>query len=426
MADVAILARSLSKRYQIFDSQRARLAHMLRPKSRARPREIWALRDVSFEVARGESVAIIGRNGSGKSTLLEILTGTMVATSGEAAVNGRVSALLELGSGFNPEYTGRDNAILNGLLLGLPRAEIMKRFDEIVAFAEIGDALDRPVRTYSTGMLARLAFAVQVALDPDILIIDEALSVGDFFFQQKCAAHIREMQRRGVTILFVSHDMGMVRNICTRAIYLRAGEVVFVGDADRAALLYFQEPGGVPAASAPRPVNPAEPAVAWAEARHALSFLWKSPARDAEDGLTRILGVDFQDAEGRRATSFRMGERLRVLVLVENLRAGCAPAIIIKNSLGQVVNVTYFAGTGDTGAWRRVLYSFDFELALEAGRYGIQAYVGERTGANIGSVVDESPALGPIAIEWNYESDLAPFYGMFGLPARISAEGLDP
>jgi homopolymeric O-antigen transport system ATP-binding protein len=426
MSDIAVSVRSVAKCYQVFENQRARLLHALWPAHRNAMQEVWALKDIDFEIRRGESVAVIGRNGSGKSTLLEILTGTLTPTAGDVTVNGRVSALLELGSGFNPEYTGRDNVMLNGLLLGLAREEITRRFDEITAFAEIGDALERPVKTYSSGMMMRLAFAVQVLTDPDILIIDEALSVGDFFFQQKCAAHIREMQRRGVTILFVSHDMGMVRNICTRAIYLRAGELVFVGDADRATLLYFQEGAGSPAASAEKPANPGEPGVENSKARPALPCLWEAPARDEEDGLTRILSVDFQDARGRQATSFRIGDSLRVLVAVENLRVGCAPAITIKNSLGQVVNVTYFAGASGTDSWRRVLFAFDIELALEAGRYGIQAYVGERTAPNVGSVVDETPALGPISIEWNYESEPAPFYGMFGLPAKVSAESLEP
>ena len=241
MNDIAVSARNVSKCYQVFDSQRARLRHTLWPKQRAGVQEIWALRDIDFEIKRGESVAIIGRNGGGKSTLLEIITGTLAPTAGEIKVNGRVSALLELGSGFNPEYTGRDNVILNGLLLGLSREEILRRFDEIVAFAEIGDALDRPVTTYSSGMVVRLAFAVQVVTDPDILIIDEALSVGDFFFQQKCFSYIRSLCEKGVTLLFVSHDMGTVRDLCDRAIYLKEGHLQFVGETRLAIRQYLAE-----------------------------------------------------------------------------------------------------------------------------------------------------------------------------------------
>ena len=182
MTDLAISVRNVGKCYRVFDDQRSRLLHAVWPKHTKGMQEIWALKDINFEIKRGEAVAIIGRNGGGKSTLLEILTGTLTPTTGSVKVNGRVSALLELGSGFNPEYSGRDNVILNGLLLGLSKGDILNRFGEIEAFSEIGDAIDRPVKTYSSGMMMRLAFAVQVLCDPDILIIDEALSVGDFFF----------------------------------------------------------------------------------------------------------------------------------------------------------------------------------------------------------------------------------------------------
>ena len=163
MTDIAISVRNVSKCYQVFEDQRARLRHTVWPKSTQGMQEIWALRDVSFEVKRGESFAVIGRNGSGKSTLLEIITQTLTPTSGSVKVNGRVAALLELGSGFNPDYTGRENVLLNGLLLGLSRTEVDNRFDDIVGFADIGDVLDRPVKTYSSGMLVRLAFAVSAA-----------------------------------------------------------------------------------------------------------------------------------------------------------------------------------------------------------------------------------------------------------------------
>jgi lipopolysaccharide transport system ATP-binding protein len=241
MADLAIRARAISKCYSVYETQRARLLHAVWPARGAGVHDVWALRDVDLDVQRGQSVAIIGRNGSGKSTLLQILTGTLMPTSGEVAVSGRVSALLELGSGFNPEYTGRDNVMMNGLILGLDRREIARRFDEIAAFAEIGDAMDRPVKTYSSGMLMRLAFAVQVLTDPAILVIDEALSVGDFFFQQKCLGYIRSLVDKGVTLLFVSHDMGTVQNLCEQAVYLRDGRVKFAGEAHLAIRAYLAE-----------------------------------------------------------------------------------------------------------------------------------------------------------------------------------------
>ena len=213
MAKVAISVRNVSKRYRVFDSQRSRLLHAVWPKHTQGMQEIRALNDINLEIRRGESVAVIARNGGGKSTLLEILTGTLTPTSGEVKVNGRVSALLELGSGFNPEYTGRENVILNGLILGLAKSEILDRFNEIEAFAEIGAAIDRPLKTYSSGMMIRLAFSVQVLLRSEILIVDEALGVGDFFFQQKCFARLRKMREESVTLIFVSHDMGTVRDV---------------------------------------------------------------------------------------------------------------------------------------------------------------------------------------------------------------------
>ena len=193
-------------------------------------KDFFALRDVSFEVKKGEAVGIIGRNGSGKSTLLQMIAGTLTPTSGSIKVNGRVAALLELGSGFNPEFTGKENIYLNASVLGLKRDQIEERLDSILGFAEIGDFVDQPVKTYSSGMIMRLAFAVQTAVEPEILIIDEALGVGDFFFIQKCFKRIRELASKGTTLIFVSHDMSMVRDLCPRVILLNYSEQIYEGD----------------------------------------------------------------------------------------------------------------------------------------------------------------------------------------------------
>ncbi|MCS7352481.1 MAG: ABC transporter ATP-binding protein, partial [Thermoflexus sp.] len=178
------------------------------------------MRNVSFEVRRGETVGIIGRNGSGKSTLLQIIAGTLAPTEGEVQVKGRVAALLELGSGFNPEFTGRENVYLNGAILGLSREEIDARFDDIAAFADIGEFIDQPVKVYSSGMYARLAFAVAVSLDPDILIVDEILAVGDLALQQRCATRLRQLRDNGLTLLYVSHSPDAIKSICQKALLL--------------------------------------------------------------------------------------------------------------------------------------------------------------------------------------------------------------
>lgn len=202
-------------------------------------REFWALSNVGFEIGKGQTVGIIGQNGSGKSTLLQIITGTMAPTIGTVKIQGRIAALLELGSGFNPDFTGRENVYLNGSLLGLTRAQIDEKFDYIAAFAEIGGHLDQPVKTYSSGMMLRLAFAVQVAVETEVLIIDEALAVGDARFQMKCFKRLEELKARGTTILFVSHATELVRSFCDFGLVLDKGKAIFWGDAKTATVKYL-------------------------------------------------------------------------------------------------------------------------------------------------------------------------------------------
>lgn len=237
-SEVAISLRNVSKCYKRYAHPVDRLKEILLP-DRNHAQEFWALKDINLEVPKGKTVGIIGRNGSGKSTLLQIIAGTLTSTSGSVEVNGRIGALLELGSGFNLEFTGRENVFLNGAILGLSREEMEKRFDEIAAFADIGDFIDQPVKTYSSGMIVRLAFAVSVNVEPEILIIDEALAVGDAAFQFKCFERLEYLTKSGVTILFVSHDIGTVKNFCEHVLYLANGTERASGPADQIAELYF-------------------------------------------------------------------------------------------------------------------------------------------------------------------------------------------
>lgn len=235
-SEISIKVENLSKYYQIYDQPHDRLKQFIMPRlqramgrpSRQYFREFWALNNVSFEVKRGETVGIIGRNGSGKSTLLQMICGTLSPSGGSIQAHGRIAALLELGSGFNPEFSGRENVYMNGALLGLSGKEIDQRFDAIAAFADIGDFLEQPVKTYSSGMMVRLAFAVIAHVDADILIIDEALAVGDAFFTQKCMRFLRTFMKTG-TVLFVSHDTGSIRNFCNKAIWLEKGIILEQG-----------------------------------------------------------------------------------------------------------------------------------------------------------------------------------------------------
>lgn len=258
--EVVIDVKNLSKRYEIYATPRDRLKQLVVPSlhrvfrrissllghegNQTPPqyyREFWALRNVSFQVKKGETLGIVGRNGSGKSTLLQLICKTLAPTSGDVTVKGRISALLELGSGFNPEYTGRENVFLNGQILGLSQKDIENRYDAIVEFADIGDFIDQPVKTYSSGMVVRLAFSVAVNVEPEILVVDEALAVGDMPFQIKCFAHLRKLRESGTSILFVSHDLSTVRSFCDRSLYLDHGKCLSVGPANDVCRLYELE-----------------------------------------------------------------------------------------------------------------------------------------------------------------------------------------
>ncbi len=251
--DIAIRVQNLSKCYQIYATPHDRLKQFVLPRLRGMAgqaqkqyfREFWALKDVSLEVKRGETLGIIGRNGAGKSTLLQILCGTLTPSSGSVEINGRVAALLELGAGFNPEFTGRENVYLNASVLGLSNEEIDKRLESILEFADIGEFISQPVKTYSSGMFVRLAFAIAIHVEPGILIVDEALSVGDIAFQNKCVLKIRELRDKGTTLLFVTHDLSTLQLICDRVVWLNCGEMVMVGDPVKVSQEYYVKTTGV-------------------------------------------------------------------------------------------------------------------------------------------------------------------------------------
>ena len=237
---ISIRVRNISKCFEMYEKPVYRLYQTIFAGHKKFFKEFWALRDVDFEVKKGECIGIIGRNGAGKSTLLQIITGTLQPTSGDVEVNGRIAALLELGSGFNPEFTGKENVYLNGTILGLSKAEIDRKYHEIISFADIGDFIHQPVKTYSSGMKVRLAFAVQVVTDPDVLIVDEALAVGDAAFQIKCMTHMKNLLARGVTVVFVSHSVQTIRTFCDRCIWLQKGRVKMAGNVKEVTSRYME------------------------------------------------------------------------------------------------------------------------------------------------------------------------------------------
>lgn len=235
----AVEFQGVSKSYAIYEAPGDRLKELITFNRAKRHRDFWALHDVSFPVKRGETFCIVGENGSGKSTLLQIVAGILQPSSGAVEVNGRVSALLELGAGFNPEFSGRDNVYLNGSILGLSTKQIDARYRDIENFAEIGDFIDQPVKTYSSGMVVRLAFAVAINVDPEILLVDEALAVGDIYFRQRCMRKVHELRSRGITILFVSHAVSDVKAIGDTVLWLDHGRVIEIGEPDRVVAKYL-------------------------------------------------------------------------------------------------------------------------------------------------------------------------------------------
>ena len=442
---IAIEVAKVSKVYDRRSPLRALLTRAREFPANSNAAQVVALRGVSFVILRGESVAIIGRNGSGKSSLLEVITGTLMPTTGAARAHGRVAALLELGSGFDPGLSGRDNVLMNGLLLGLTKREIQARFDEIVAFADIGDVLDRPVSTYSSGMLVRLAFSVQVALDPDILIVDEALSVGDFFFQQKCATLIKSLRDRGVTLLFVSHDMSLVRDLCSRALLMERGRLVFDGEVSEACRHYYASSAGgtvvadVSQARKPPPVAGVvdDPATSdgnlsrwlpYSLSTHVKDALWSRwPIDDSRnDAAGTLVSVTLLNARGELAQSFRMGDVVTFRVGYQvNVDQAVHVAIELKNRLGWLVTCvgTYsklVEVSLPTDSNYRVC-DIAISLNVEAGEYSAKISLGCKHGQpNRGAVADATPELGPIAVTWDYDAEIAPHLGLVGLPYSVS------
>ncbi len=316
----------------------------LEHQARARYRDFWALRDISFTLRRGESLGIVGRNGSGKSTLLQIIAGTLRPSTGAVSVNGRVAALLELGSGFNPDFTGRENVYLNAAVLGLTRCEIDERFDRIAAFADIGDFIDQPVKTYSSGMFVRLAFAVQTTVEPQILIIDEALSVGDVFFQQRCYERMRQLLDRGVCIILVTHDLAAVQHFCQTCLVLQSGRAAFYGPATEGTKFYLHlEQEEKAAAYAAGAGSATAPAAAEGSIPH-----WPGQAPNHAGAAARVLGNGWArctfaavcNEAGEPNLHFRQGQTLSVFYEFEILRdlGFCTGCVTIRDKTNQAVH----------------------------------------------------------------------------------------
>ena len=364
----AVEFQGVSKSYSVYESPGDRLKELLSFNRLKRHRDFWALRDVTFHTRRGETFCIIGENGSGKSTLLQMVAGILQPSRGSLAVNGRVSALLELGAGFNPEFTGRDNVYLNGSILGLSTRQVDQRYREIEDFAEIGDFINQPVKTYSSGMVVRLAFAVAINVDPEILLVDEALAVGDLYFRQRCMRKVHELRSRGITILFVSHAVGDVKAIGDRALWLDQGRIREIGETDRVVAKYLaamvEKDSAYLELKASAQRARGEPAV------RAPEVVEHIPNIDHRygDGRAEILGIAVVDVQGLPVQLLDPSQRITVRISVRARDHIAQPIVgfMMRNHLGidfsgtNTARESYDLPAMDTGD----VYTVDFHVEM--------------------------------------------------------------
>jgi lipopolysaccharide transport system ATP-binding protein len=419
----AVEFQGVSKSYAIYDAPGDRLKELLCLNRIKRHKDFWALRDIGFEVARGETFCVVGENGSGKSTLLQMVAGILAPSSGSVNVTGRVSALLELGAGFNPEFSGRDNVYLNGSILGFSTRELDQRYHEIEAFAEIGDFIDQPVKTYSSGMVVRLAFAVAINVDPEVLLVDEALAVGDIYFRQRCMRKVHELRARGITILFVSHAVSDVKAIGDRAMWLDHGRIVDIGDPDRVISKYLAamtEKDSSYLLHRPRPVEKRS-AGGPVCAPEVVETIPNIDNRFG-DGRASIIGVAVMDEQGRPLHMLSPCTRAVVRISVRAKEEVPLPIVgfMLRNQLGMDFSGTNTAREGyELPAMQAGdVYTVDFYVDLPelyAASFSFSPAIadGTLTGYRMCDWIDNAVAL------QMGRSDGGEVYGYMHLPCRV-------
>jgi lipopolysaccharide transport system ATP-binding protein len=464
VSDPVIEVEGITKVYHLWESPSARLKHAvisrladvmpekvrqtLQAKNARYRADFSALRDFSLRVERGQSVGIIGKNGSGKSTLLQIIAGTLRPTAGKVTVRGRVAALLELGSGFNPDFSGEENVLLNATLLGMTKAEIDQRYDEILRFADIGNFISQPVRTYSSGMIVRLAFSVAAHANAEILIVDEALAVGDIFFQQKCYRKIRQIIDSGTTFLFVSHDFIAMQSICQTGVLLEKGVKVFEGPADACAHRYMRESFAIPVPTKDKPVEsePVEPGVRKVEldlrepvgldvrradekisqAAATIDLLPTARSRHGEKWM-EFVAVSLTDLEGEPVMSVAMGEEVYLTMVVRVNRAIVNPEVAFRliDRLGNLVfctcNSSLRYDLGEFAAGSEFAIRFKTRLSVDVGHYTLTLETGKQADdrPNIGIYFEIVEGVGPIQVFDPHPDEVRPYYGMAQLPCEM-------
>ncbi len=433
----AVTVKEISKRFKLYEYPWQRAFEWLTLSQVIKHKEFWALKNISFEVEAGECFGIIGANGAGKSTLLKILSKTLYQTSGEIETTGRVLSLLELGTGFSVELTGRQNLYNSSSLIELPKEYVDSKVDDILAFAELGDFIDRPIKIYSSGMLVRLAFSMFIFLEPDILIIDEALSVGDVFFQQKCFSKIREIIAVGTTCLFVSHDMGAMQNLTDRALLLNNGREVFLGKPDEAVMRYYasinnregilnEVDKGEACESSIKSNGPLREEIKKNVVEN--NILGKSRTRHGS-GSMEIIAASFQNERKQYVENVEMMQSAVIRVLFKSNIEINEPSIGI-HIFDRMNNLVFAAGTTQLcrplqsirkGEERVV--SIIITFSIQPGEYTFNLACGSpsKTAHNTGYVDDQFEGLGPIVVHYDRNKEL-PFYGTAQLPMSIIEE----
>lgn len=434
MSETVISVRDLSKRYKLYRRPWDRVVEWVTGGRAVRHEDFWALEGVSFEVMRGECLGIIGVNGAGKSTLLKILARALYPTRGEFEVKGRIASLLELGTGFHPELTGRQNIFESARLLGFPETEVRDRLPAILDFAQIGEFIDRPVKQYSSGMFVRLAFSLFAHLEPDVYIVDEALSVGDVFFQQKCFERFRQLRDRGCTILLVSHDMEAITHLCDRAVLLHAGKCASDGDALSVVHDYFALMGQTSELRASRPTAAAAGSPATSRladipeaVRRELAGLPPGTHGDKGSRRSEIVGFAVSDPLGQPGWRTPSGGMLRFWYLIE------AHAPIDDLNVGihfydrrgilafAVGNANRAVALPRLGPGERLLCTVSVILNLAPGEYTLLPQVGGLTGEvpEVGVLHDRLESLPPVVVTRAGFEGLPPFYGLTDLPVEF-------
>ncbi|MCL5023584.1 MAG: ABC transporter ATP-binding protein [Nitrospirae bacterium] len=372
MNDIAISVKNLSKKYRLYDTPSHRLKEALNPFGKKYHRDFWALNDVSFEVKKGGTIGIVGQNGSGKSTLLQIICGILQPTTGTVRVSGKISSILALGAGFNPEYTGRENVYINGAIMGMSREEMDERFPDIEAFAEIGEFIGQPVKTYSSGMYVRLAFACAVSIEPDIFVVDEALAVGDEIFQHRCMRRINEIRGSGATVCFVSHSAAAIRALCNCAILLDYGRLIAEGTPETVMRKYHAlcnerkklTYGSMKDLKAEKELSPS----GTGESGETAVFGIPNIDHRLGDGRAEIVGIRLHNALGKETNALKAGEEAVIRMSVafkEDVESPIA-GITVRNALGIDIFATntYIENVELPAAKKGELYTFAFEFVV--------------------------------------------------------------